>query len=267
MFVGILQKHRPARLRSPDDGGSGAAGGGAAGSGAGDDSDGQGADGGADGSGSGGDGGADGDQGQGGAGSDEPTYEQLTAQSKELSDKAEELRRSKLTDEERAAEDASRAADTVPEEYADFTMPEGMPADEQLLNDFKPVAKELGLSQGKAQKLIDLYGGKVAPLMAQRQQDAWNGQLEAWVAECKGDKEIGGDKFDAAVSDAQRVINTVGTPELKKVFDDYGLGNNPELVRVFSRMAKYLGEDSIITGGRGGQDTPIHQRLYPNLPG
>lgn len=201
----------------------------------------------------------------------EPTYEELTAQAKELADKAEALRVSKLTDEEKAAEEqakkdaeAAQANDKAPDEYADFKVPEGMPVDADLLNDFKPVAKELGLSQDKAQKLIDLYAGKVAPMMAQRQAEAWGKQLEAWASECKADKEIGGDKYDAAVEDAKRVVNTLGTSELKKVFDDYGLGNNPELVRVFSRMAKYLKEDTFVDG-QPVSGKSMAAKFYPNM--
>lgn len=236
----------------------------------------------------GGGGGADQDAGDQGAGGDggntdsatddgnptpaaEPTYEELTAQAKDLADKAEALRVSKLTDEEKAAEDqakkdaeAAKNSDKAPEDYADFKVPEGMPLDADLLNDFKPVAKELGLSQDKAQKLIDLYAGKVAPLMAQRQTEAWNQQLETWAAECKADKEIGGDKYDSAVEDAKRVVNTLGTPELKKVFDDYGLGNNPELVRVFSRMARYFKEDSYADGKPIGGKS-VAEKFYPNM--
>jgi len=187
----------------------------------------------------------------------EDTYEGLTAKAQELADKAEALRVSKLTDEEKASEatakadaEAAAANNKAPEEYTDFKMPKDTPVDEALLNDFKPLAKELDLPQEKAQKLIDLYAEKVAPMMAQRQMEAWNTQLETWKSECQTDKEIGGDKFDTAVLDAKRVINTVGTPELKKVFDDYGLGNNPELVRVFARMAKYMKEDTVIDGNK-----------------
>ena len=217
-------------------------------------------------------GGVDGAGGTGDNGQAEPTYEQLTAQAKELADKAEALRVSKLTDEEKAAEDKAKTeaeeaakANHAPEEYADFKMPKDTPVDEALLNDFKPLAKELDLPQDKAQKLIDLYAEKVAPLMVQRQTETWNNQLETWKQECKTDKEIGGDKFDAAVLDAKRVINTIGTPELKKVFDDYGLGNNPELVRVFSRMAKYMKEDTVETG-RASAQTDIAKKFYPDNP-
>lgn len=206
------------------------------------------------------------------------TAEEVAAKREALiAAKAEEDRRAALTDAEREAEDTAKAeadrkqeeeakADQAPEEYEDFKLPEGQPVDVELLNDFKPLAKELNLSQAKAQKLIDLYAEKVAPLAIQRQTDAWNAQLEGWKAECQKDSEIGGDKFDAKVSDAKRVINTIGTPELKKVFDDYGLGNNPELVRVFSRMAQYLKEDSFADGKpvvNGG--SALAQRIYPNM--
>ena len=246
MIVGWWK--RQTILRSPDEGGGGV----------GNDADAQGD--GADGAGSP-DGGGNDDAGDGQHA--EPTYEELTAQVQEIAEKAEALRVSKLSPEEKAAEEKAKAdaeeaakSSKAPDEYADFKMPKDMPVDEALLNDFKPLAKEMDLSQEKAQKLIDLYAENVAPLMVQRQTEAWNGQLEAWKAECQADQEIGGDRFEPAVLEAKRVINTLGTQELKKVFDDYGLGNNPELVRVFSRMAKYLKEDTVIDGNPAGQAKP-----------
>lgn len=195
---------------------------------------------------------------------DAPTYESLSAQAKEIADKAEELRLSKLSPEEKAAEEAAKKASEVPEEYADFTVGDGQQLDTELLADFKPLAKELGLSQEKAQKLVDLYGAKVIPQMLQRQTDAWNQQLETWKEAAKSDKEIGGDKFNASVSDAQRVINTLGTPELKQLFDQYGIGNNPELIRVFSRMAKHMKEDGLEMGGSTHQGN-VAKKFYPNM--
>lgn len=198
----------------------------------------------------------------------EPTYEELTAQSKELSDKAEELRRSKLTDDERTAEDTAKAeaeaANQIPEEYQ-FTLPQDMPVDDEILNDFKPVAKELELPQGKAQKLVDLYAEKIAPAMMRRQAEAWQKTREDWVATAKADKEIGGDKWDATVQDAMRVVNTVGTPELKEAFNTYGLGDHPELIRTFARMAKYFKEPDMETGNPTGQSKSLAKTFYPEM--
>ena len=228
-----------------------------------------------------GDGGADdtggdtGETGDGGGQGDEPTYESLTAQAKEIADKAEELRVSKLTDEEKAAEakakedaDAAAKLDHAPEEYSDFKMPKDTPVDEQLLNDFKPLAKELDLPQDKAQKLIDLYAEKVAPLMIQRQQDLWQETQKQWVETAKADKEIGGDKWDATVESAMRVVNTIGTPELKDAFNTYGLGNHPELIRMCARIAPLLGEAKRIDGNPTQTNAAVmpSAALWPNLP-
>ena len=216
-----------------------------------------------------------GDNGDGGGQGDEPTYEALTAQAKEIADKAEELRVSKLTDEEKAAEtkakeDAEAAAKAAhaPDEYADFKMPKDAPVDEQLLNDFKPLAKELDLPQDKAQKLIDLYAEKVAPLMIQRQQDQWQKTQKQWVETAKADKEIGGDKWDSTVESAMRAVNTIGTPELKEVFNTYGLGNHHELIRAFARIAPLLGEAKRIDGNPTQTNTAVmpSAALWPNLP-
>ena len=164
---------------------------------------------------------------------------------------AEEARRANLTPEALKAEDKAKAEadvlNVVPEEYGEFAIPEGMQIDKELLAEAVPLFKELGLSQAKAQKVLDLYAAKVMPAVMKRQADAWTEQKEAWLTAVKADKEVGGDKFDGAVKDAQRVLNTIGTPELKKVFDDYGLGNHPEFVRVFARMAQQLKEDTIET--------------------
>lgn len=170
--------------------------------------------------------------------------------------KAEEDRRSKLKPEEIEAEDKAKAeaegADKVPEEYAEFKVPDGMQMDKTMLAEALPIFKEMGLSQAKAQKLVDLYSTKIGPAFVKAQTEAWNTQKESWKGECKADKEIGGSKFDASVADAVRALNTIGTPELKKVFDDYGLGNHPEFVRVFARMAKHMKEDSLELSDKGG---------------
>jgi hypothetical protein len=184
-----------------------------------------------------------------------------TKQESVVTAKAEEDRRAKLKPDEIAAEDKAKAdaevADKVPEEYAEFKIPDGMKLDQNMLKEALPLFKEMGLSQTKAQQLVDLYSAKIGPAFVKAHLDAWNVQKESWKADCKADKEIGGDKFDGSVADAVRVLNTIGTPELKKVFDEYGLGNHPEFVRVFARMSKHMKEDTLeVPGDKGGPKPP-----------
>ena len=55
-----------------------------------------------------------------------------------------------------------------PIEYEDFTTPEGVTLDEEVLGEFKGIAKELGLPQDKAQKFVDM-----ATQLQQKQADAF----------------------------------------------------------------------------------------------
>lgn len=199
------------------------------------------------------------------------TAEEITAKRESVAAaKAEEERRAALTEEERTAEDTQKAAEAeknkIPEEYADFTLPDGMQMDAELLEDFKPLAKELGLSQEKAQKLVDLQAKAMQKMHTDRLAE-YEGLKAQWAKDTKADKEIGGDKgdqYDSNVEIAQRAMNTFATPELKQLLNEYGLGNHPELVRLMVRIGKGMKEDGIVMPGAGGsgEKKTVGDRLY-----
>lgn len=136
----------------------------------------------------------------------------------------------------------------VPEKY-EFKAPEGVEQlDPQALAVFEPIAKELGLSQEQAQKLVDIY-----PQIQQQQAEAWSKQVTDWGDQVKADKEIGGDKFTANVGQAQKTLDQFGTPALREYLEQSGLGNHPELVRIFAKVGKAMTEDSMVMPNSGGQ--------------
>lgn len=136
----------------------------------------------------------------------------------------------------------------VPEKY-EFKAPEGVEQlDPQALAVFEPIAKELGLSQEQAQKLVDIY-----PQIQQQQAEAWSKQVTDWGDQVKADKEIGGDKLTASVGQAQKALDQFGTPALRDYLESSGLGNHPELVRAFAKVGKMMSEDKIILPNQGGQ--------------
>lgn len=139
----------------------------------------------------------------------------------------------------------------APEKYA-FQAPDGVEMDGEALKDFEPVARELNLTNGQAQKLVDAWP-KILAGVQQRQAEAWQKQTEEWAADVKADKEIGGDKLTANISAAQRAIDQFGTDELKEYLNGTGLGNHPELVKFCVKVGKSLSEDSMVTSGNGGQ--------------
>ena len=152
----------------------------------------------------------------------------------------------------------------APEGDYEFTMPEGMEIDSVLSENISPILKGLNLPQAEVNKLTEAYV-KVEALKAEQAVDAFEKQLDDWATEAKNDKEIGGAKFKETAANSRHVINTFGTPELKKMFEDTGLGNHPELIRVFSKIAPLIKEDSSVGGGGpAGGDGDIASRMYPN---
>ncbi|QPT15226.1 peptidase [Serratia rubidaea] len=135
----------------------------------------------------------------------------------------------------------------APEKY-EFSAPEGQELDANALSVFEPIAKELGLSQEQAQKLVDIY-----PQLQQQQAEAWSKQVADWGEQVKADKEIGGDNFNASVGAAQRALDQFGNPELREYLNASGLGNHPALVRFCAKVGKSMAEDSIVMPNNGGQ--------------
>lgn len=155
----------------------------------------------------------------------------------------------------------------APEKYEPFTMPEGYTLDEQLFDEFTPVLKELNLPQAAAQKVMDF-----APKLIERTQQSTIAQVleqtglkdfPSWAAAVKTDKELGGDKYAENLAVAKKAIDTFGTPELRAVLKQTGLGNHPEVVRAFFKVGKQISEDTFVQGSKAVPKKSTAEVLYP----
>lgn len=232
--------------------------------------------------GSGGEGGAGGEGGEGsggeGGGSGDDLSKLFSPEEIEAR-RVEAERRAALTDEQRAEEDRIKAEEAAknapPEEYADFAVADGIVLDPVMISEFKPLAKELGLNQEKAQKLVDL-----AVKVQQRTIDgifAMHEERKAtWLKDAQNDAEIGEDvkKWDPANPDtvkdsvALRAFNSIaqGHPGLKGAVDELGIGNHPEFIRMFYRIGKMMREDTFELGGGGGKGAQsTANALWPGM--
>ena len=68
---------------------------------------------------------------------------------------------------------------------------------------------------------------------------------------------------------ARKAVEQFGTPELRTLLDESGLGSHPEVVRFFYRAGKAIGDDNFVAAGRtappGGSSEQKHAAtLYPN---
>ena len=171
----------------------------------------------------------------------------------------------KGTPEEKAAAEAKAAAEKgAPEKYADFTLPDGMEVDEALMGDFLPLAKEFNLTQAQAQQLIDLQTTSMEKV-GTAQEEAWATRVKDWGEETKTDKEIGGDKLKENLGLAKRGLDAFGTPELGKLLDTTGLGNNLAFVRFFAKVGKEVADDNINPGNPSGEAVDPAKVLYPDM--
>lgn len=148
-------------------------------------------------------------------------------------------------------------------EYSEFALPEGVVLNETAMTEAVTYFKENGLSQEQAQGAVDLHT-KLLQEHTQQQTDAFNQQVADWQDQAKNDKEFGGDKFDENIKVAQSAVNKFGTPELKQLLEDYGVGNHPEIIRFMVKVGNLTKED--VPGGPASVVTAKDRvsLLYPN---
>ena len=130
-----------------------------------------------------------------------------------LGEAAEDVTEQAETDQ--PEEEQSEEKPGAPEEYADFTLPEGMEADPDLIAEFKAEAKRLNLSQEDAQKLVDIQAK-----LAEKQSKA---VLEQHQKDRRG---VGGTSQDRircrlqeGTSLAAKSNQQIWNPELREFFN------------------------------------------------
>lgn len=160
-----------------------------------------------------------------------------------------------------APADKSAEAPKVPEKY-EFKAPEGHELNPDVMTKFEGVAKELGLSQEAAQKVVDAMGPQLAAAQA-KQLDAIKSQ---WTESARTDKEFGGAKLNENLSVAKKALDAFGTPELRTLLEETGLGNHPEIIRAFYKAGQKISEPNFVPGGASGAPgKSAAATLYPNL--
>ena len=127
----------------------------------------------------------------------------------------------------------------TPVEYKDFDLPDGVSINDEVMGQAAELFKEANLTKEQAQKFIDmqvsLNSGAEAANEAVRTD---------WVNKAKSDKEYGGDNFDQSVGVAMQAVEKFGTPELKQMLNETGVGNHPEMIRLLKRVGDLTLEDT-----------------------
>lgn len=152
----------------------------------------------------------------------------------------------------------------APEAYAEFTAPEGVQLGE-LSDEVKALAKTLDLTQEDAQQVVDL-GAKLAQKAAADQAAQVQTIQATWLVDLKADPDIGGDKLDANLARAKEALAATATPQLVTLLARSGLGDHPDVVKLFLKIAPAFLPDTHVPGGKapGAGTKSAAQVLYPN---
>lgn len=157
-----------------------------------------------------------------------------------------------------------KTANGAPEKYTDFTLPEGMKLDEKMSEKFSTTARDLGLSQEAAQKLVTLQAESV--LADNKARSEWfANQVAEWRKEAIA---VLGPKHQEELAFAGKALDRFGTPELRKMLTETGMGEHPLLVQAWVKAGKAIAEDPQVEGRGGGQSDPVEETkraLFPSM--
>jgi len=124
----------------------------------------------------------------------------------------------------------------APESY-DLKVPEKSLLSEAHVESLKAYAKEKGYSNADAQSLLEREHNAAKASIEGITQKAGL-QSQEWLKEAKADKDIGGEKFQQTIDDANKgFLNAFqGAEDLSRFMVDSGLGNHPKVLKFFSQL-------------------------------
>lgn len=176
---------------------------------------------------------------------------------------------------------AESAKYKAPDKYEGLKLPDKITVDPTLIERTGAIARDLGLSQDKAQKTLDFVASEAAretaaalsaysPPTAELPDGGakWKEQNDAWKSASLADKELGDGKpeqLKASADLAKKVLAKFGDPESID-FVESVLGSNPAALRILVRIGKAMGEQGLV---RGSGDPPAPPKkaseiFYPN---
>lgn len=134
--------------------------------------------------------------------------------------------------------------------------------DNDLLGDFRKTAKEIGLTQGQAQKLGSMYEARMSEVgkrMVEAQTQAMLEARKGWEAEITKRPA-----FEAERGHIRAAMRQFGDKELFDLLDQTNLGSHPKMWDFMAKVGKALAEPGF-RGENTGQAKSAAEVLYPNM--
>ena len=159
-----------------------------------------------------------------------------------------------ITEPAAKPEDGKTLATEAPFDPETLPLPEGFEKGEYF-DQFVEWAKDAGINQTRAEKLINLYTES-----AKKQTEAFIRALEDqnanWQKEVKEDKELGGTNLTGVKQTISKLLDNpdLSDPKFREALDFTGAGNHPAVIRTLYRWAQKLSEGASIAGSPPGRD-------------
>lgn len=125
-----------------------------------------------------------------------------------------------------------------------LSVPDGMAITPEWQEKLDTYATSRGLDHSAKQEVVDM-GVALHQQLLESITDAHKERVAAWEQEARQEH---GQKFDAVVSAAQGAFARFGSPALKELMVQYGIGNHPAMLNAFAAVADVVREPGNIAG-------------------
>lgn len=146
----------------------------------------------------------------------------------------------------------------------DLKLPENTLLSDEAKDEIVSIAKEQGLSQDQAQKVLDLQSEIASEVSDQFTQD-FEDQVNSWGEEIKADKDLGGDNLGKNVELAKRAVVAFAGEEFLTELDQTGYANHPRLFKMLTKIgAELQAGDLVLSSAQSNQPKSAAQIMYPD---
>jgi len=134
----------------------------------------------------------------------------------------------------------------VPEKYDDFTLPDGMEMDSEILSEFTEFAKSKSMTQEEAQKSVELASRVVETAFA-KQEEALAKEAETQLKEWHDAIEALPNKVEVRAN-AALAAKQFFSPETIEFLNTTKLGDCASLIQDFAKIGAKLADDTSVNG-------------------
>jgi CRISPR/Cas system CMR-associated protein Cmr5 small subunit len=162
----------------------------------------------------------------------------------------------------KAAVEPAKPAEAKPTDIK-LSAPENYLFEASYVEEVASFAKENGLTQDVAEKILNRENQAAAKLI-QKEQEAFEQEARVtWVNQIKADPELGGDNLKQTAAMSHKALKSFGSEALMKELNETGYGNHPELVRFLTKVGRAMStEAEVKVGNSVPSKAPVEDLFY-----